>query len=274
MTDQKAVTATLFDQWDVISRLVADLGEAQWRLPTALPGWDVHAVVAHLVGTESMLLGEPSPAADIAAAHIRNPIAAFNEQWVAALRPLPGAELAARFRAVADRRRAALAAMTPAQWDAIAPNAPTGPDSYGGFMRTRVFDCWMHELDIRDAVGMPGDEGGPRGELAIAVLTGGLGYAVGKLGKAPAGATVTFELSGPLARTLHIAVTAGPNGKPRAAMVDAPTEPATVTLGLDSGLFVRLAGGRTAAAAHPGEVTVTGDPALATRLLDNLAFTI
>ena len=38
---------------------------------------------------------------------------------------------------------------------------PAGPDTYGRFMRVRIFDCWMHEQDIRRAVGRPGHVEGP-----------------------------------------------------------------------------------------------------------------
>ena len=41
-----------------------------------------------------------------------------------------------------------------AQWNELTAT-PAGPDSYGRFMRVRDFDCWMHQHDIRDAVGPP-----------------------------------------------------------------------------------------------------------------------
>ncbi len=39
-------------------------------------------------------------------------------------------------------------------WNAVTMT-PAGPDSFGRFMRIRIFDCWMHEQDIRDAVSRP-----------------------------------------------------------------------------------------------------------------------
>ena len=33
---------------------------------------------------------------------------------------------------------------------------PVGPGTYGLFMEIRVFDCWVHEQDVRRAVGRPG----------------------------------------------------------------------------------------------------------------------
>ena len=59
------VLSALFASWDDIDRLVAPISEDQWRTPSALPGWTVHSLVAHMVGTESMLLGKPNPDAGV-----------------------------------------------------------------------------------------------------------------------------------------------------------------------------------------------------------------
>jgi hypothetical protein len=126
----------------------------------------------------------------------------------------------------------------------------------------------MHELDIRDALGIPGDEGGARAELASAEIGGSLAYVVGKLGKAPDGSRITFDLTGPLARTLHVEV----HG--RAALVPELSGQATSTITLDSGLFARLTGGRVRAFDHLDEITLDGDAAVGRRIVDNLAFTI
>ena len=55
--DKDDVLEGLFASWDSIAALLAGLSEDEWRTATALPGWDVHDVVAHMAGTESMLLG-------------------------------------------------------------------------------------------------------------------------------------------------------------------------------------------------------------------------
>ena len=67
----------------------------------------------------------------------------------------------ADLREVIAERRAALAGMDQAAFDAES-FTPAGPDTYGRFMRIRVMDMWMHEQDIREAVGRPGHERGPR----------------------------------------------------------------------------------------------------------------
>lgn len=91
---------------------------------------------------------------------------------------------------------------------------------------------------------------------------------MGKRGKAPEGARITIELSGPLARTVHVEV----HG--RATEVPVLSEPATTTIAMDSGLFVRLAGGRVRAEDRIDEIILGGDTEVGRRIVDNLAFTI
>lgn len=268
------LTTALIEQWDVIGALLGSLTPEQWTRPTPLPGWSVRDVAAHLIGTESMLEGiEPPAAAEQApAAHVNNAIGAYNERWIHGLRGHTPAQLLTAYREVTARRSRALSAMTQDDFDAPAAT-PVGPDSYGRFMRTRLFDCWFHEHDLRDALALPGDEGGPRAEYALAELLAGLGFAVGKKGRAPQGSSVTFTLSGPLSggdgpREIHVAV-AG-----RAAVVDALPAAATATLGLDSRLFTRLCGGRVSPADHVDEIVFGGDEALGRQIALNLPFTI
>ncbi|MFZ2177749.1 MAG: maleylpyruvate isomerase family mycothiol-dependent enzyme, partial [Rhodococcus sp. (in: high G+C Gram-positive bacteria)] len=199
--------------------------------------------------------------------HVRNEIGAFNEQWVEGLRACSGAEILDRFRTIITRRRAELAEMTDEMFDAET-TTPVGPAPYLRFMRIRLFDCWMHELDIRDALGMPGEEGGARGATAFEEIMGSLPFIVGKRGRAPDGSRITLELTGPLARTLHIVVDG------RASVVDELPSAATSTITLDSRLFTRLAGGRAKAVDHRDEITLGGDVGVGKQIVDKLAFTI
>ena len=57
--DKDEILAGLFASWNAIDRLLAELPEISWHTPTPLPGWAVRDVVAHISGTESMLLGIP-----------------------------------------------------------------------------------------------------------------------------------------------------------------------------------------------------------------------
>lgn len=265
--DRKRVIDVLVGEWAALDRLLTGLTGEEWARPTCLPGWRVTDVVAHLIGTESMLAGEPVPAADVdvtALPHVRNDIAAFNEQWVMALREEEPAAMLARFRDVTSRRAAMLAGMSDAEFDAPS-RTPAGQATYGRFMQIRIYDCYMHEQDVRAAVGAPGNEDGPAADAAVDEAARALGYVVGKRAAAPDGSTVLIDLTGPVRRSLAVEVDG------RARLVDGRGGPATTELRLPSTLFLRLCGGRTAV--HD-QVEVAGDRELGRRILDNLAFTI
>ncbi len=75
----------LFASWRDIDDLLETLSAADWATATSLPGWTVRDIVAHLVGTESMLQGVPTPKTDIDVStleHVRNDIGVMNEHWV------------------------------------------------------------------------------------------------------------------------------------------------------------------------------------------------
>lgn len=264
---QRAVDA-LREVWARLDELLAGLSDEDWRRPTALPGWDVQAVVAHIIGTEAMLLGEPSPESPSERpAHVRNDIGAFNEAWVDALAAEPPAAALARFRDHVQRRLAALEATDDATWNTEG-FTPAGTDTYGRFMRIRTFDCWLHELDIRDAVGRPGAEEGLAATLALEEMASAMGFVVGKRAGAPAGSRVRFDLTGPAARHVDVEVA------DRAAVVEELSGPPTVTLTMPAGVFARLGGGRGEVAPLAAQVTIDGDRAVGERIVANLGYTI
>jgi uncharacterized protein (TIGR03083 family) len=265
---KERIVSLLRQEWLVIADLLARFRPEEWSRP-ALPGWDVHDVVAHMIGTERALAGgdlpqvpEPGEAGE----HVRNDVGRVNEAWIIALRDRSHADLLADFRAVTAERLAALEAMSPAEFEA--PSwTPAGNATYGRFMQIRVFDCWMHEQDIRAATGMPGHESGPVAEEALAEVIRAVGYIVGKRAGAPDGSSVRIRLTGPITRDLNVVV-AG-----RARLVDAIDGEPTASLQLPSSLFLRLAGGREPAEAALTRIELGGDE-LGRRVATNLAYTI
>jgi uncharacterized protein (TIGR03083 family) len=261
--------------WSDIDSLCSDLTEQQWAAPTDCPGWTVHDQVAHMIGTENMLLGvqPPTDVGDVGdAPHIRNDIGKFNEQWVAAYRSRSGADTLADFRAVTALRTKALAAMTSEEWDEEG-FTPEGPGPYRQFMAIRVFDCWYHDQDIREALGRPGFLDGPAADLTVERIVGrALPYVVGKKAGAPPSSSIVIEVAGD--PTVVAAVGVPPEGR-AALLADAPANP-TATLTFDRRTFTRLAGGRWTGdrARATGVLSVAGDRVLGDRVVDNFAFTI
>ena len=182
--------------------------------------------LVHVIGIEATLLGRPTPEVMLPddLPHVRNDLGRSNEQWIEAYRGRSTADVLADLRR--DRRPAGgHRGHGPGRLRRRVVHA-AGPDSYGRFMRIRVMDMWMHEQDIREAVGRPGHEEGLAPQAALDELTAALGFVVGKRAGAPAGSRVRFELTGPMARRIDVAVAE------RARVVDALDGEPTVTLTL------------------------------------------
>ena len=262
----------LREEWASIADLLAGLSDDEWAMATPLPGWDVQDNVAHMIGTEMMMSGEPAPDVEIdreVATHVRNDIGAFNEAWIESLRGTDPADVRAQFVELSARRLAALDAMTQDEWDEVS-FTPAGKDTYGRFVQIRVMDCWMHEQDIRDAVGCPGNETGLPVEVMLDEVTTALGFVVGKKAGVQQGESVTFALTeeGSVVREIHVAVDG------RAAVVDSLQGPATTTLTMPVGVMTRRCAGRVAPDELRDQITIEGDADIAERVLANQTYTI
>lgn len=264
---QEPVIDALRTQWEAIADIARTLSDEQWSTPSGLPGWQVGDVVAHVLGTESMLAGRvPESSIDASAVeHVKNPIGELNERWIDHYRQRSRDELMADFAAVTAEREKAMWGMTEGQWDAETAT-PVGPESYGRFMRIRIFDCWVHEVDIRDALrlGVP-DRAAPA-EWALQEISATLPFVVGKRAGAPAGSTVEFTLTGVAPMTVYVAT------EERAAVVPAIDGTPTTHLTLDGVDLARLVGGRPSA--DTSRVTIEGDAELGAAITSNLHYTI
>jgi uncharacterized protein (TIGR03083 family) len=272
--DKSDVLSGLFAVWDAIDALLDGLPEAQWQAATPLPAWCVQAVVSHIIGTESFLAGIAPPEVDIDVSgldHVRNDVGALNERWVRHLSGESGNSVLERFRAVTNNRRTALTSLPDDDWNALT-RTPVGPESYGRFMRVRVFDCWMHEQDIRVALQRPSSDDeldGPASQLSLDEIAATMGYVVGKLAKAPDGSRIEFDLTGPLARSIRVSV------DDRAQVVaDFDGLEPTATIGLDALQFTRLAGGRPLCPERTQDVELGGDKDVAAQIVEHLNFVI
>ena len=264
--------AALGEVWASLDELLGGLTDDQWRLASPLPGWSVQDNVSHIVGTEAMLAGEPGPDVNIdrdVNDHVRNDIGAFNEQWVESLRAVAPHEVLSKFRELTAARLDALEQMSVDEWNAES-FTPAGKDTFGRFMQIRVFDCWLHEQDIRDAVGRPGHETGLAVEVVLDEMATALGFVVGKKASAAAGQSVTFALTdgGAVVREVHVEV-----GE-RAAVVPALSGPATVTLTMPIGVMTRRCAGRVGPDDLLDQVVIEGDLSLGSSILANQSYTI
>lgn len=270
-TDQQRLSALVAVWWEAVdsfTRVLEHVGDDEWSTPTDLPGWDVHAVAAHTAHLEALLAGRPHDDVEIGdAPHARGMMGQFTEQGVVVRRAESGDALISEIREATTARHTQLLADPPAD-----PSAPA-PCVFGAIgwttgllLRNRPLDVWMHEQDVRRALGRPGNLDSAAAIHSADYLLESLPFVVAKRAGAPVGSVVRLEVAG------HAPVTAvvGDDGRGRPATPDEAGDP-TVTLATDRETFVVLAGGRRAAG--PDDVRLTGDASLGGRVLAAMGVT-
>jgi uncharacterized protein (TIGR03083 family) len=263
-----ALVDALDEVWSSIDAFAAELTESEWKTPTECPGWSVQDNVAHIIGIESVLLGREAPSGgNVDAPHVKNDIGRSNEIWVDAYRNRSGATVLAEFRAVTHERLAAL--RDPALDFGADAWTPVGPGTVRDLLPFRVFDSWIHEQDMRRAVGRPGGWDGPAAVLALDRIAAVMPMIVGKRAQAPDGTTVVFDVTGPAGRVLVIGVEGG-----RAKVQERTDGEPTVRLRLDGETWVRLSSGRGTVDAilASGTVSFTGDTHLGDTIVRQMNF--
>lgn len=252
---------------DDFTALLEQVPEAEWSTPTDLPGWDVHAVAAHVAHLESLLAGAAHDEVEIGEPpHVTGPMGTFTEQGVVARRDRSPDELINEVRSAATTRHTALLSDPPAD-----PGS-TAPGLFGllgwtteTLLRNRPLDVWMHEQDVRRAVGRPGNLDGPAGIHSADYLAESLGFVLVKRAQAPAGSSVVLEIE----HHAPHAFTVNQDGRGE-RLTEPPAEP-TTRIAMDRATFIELAGGRRPA--DESAIRIDGDRDLGRRVVDGLAVT-
>jgi len=247
--------------------LAREIPREQWDLPTDLEGWTVKDIVAHTAHLEAVLAGAPEETVEVdEAPHLKGLMNYYTEQGVLARRDRDMQSLVDELEQAVATRHAALLADPPT--DGSAEPAKT-PGDIGWDTRTllgnRPVDVWMHEQDIRRAIGRPGGYDAPVAAHVLKTFGRALPMVVGKRVAPPTGTTVTVEV--PDAR-LAWTVRVGEDGR-CVPVDDAASSAATVRLSPED--FVMLAGGRRT----PDETQpkIEGDEDLGHQLLRSMAVT-
>jgi uncharacterized protein (TIGR03083 family) len=148
--------AALDEIFTETEELVRSLSESDAARPTDCPGWTVQDQLSHMVGLEvAMWRGVEPEIAIPDLAHVTNDMGRYMETHVEARRGRP-------FRAVIEE----LSEMREPRIEDLRQLAASGDDPMmAGPMGTeqplsarlpvRVFDLWIHEQDIRRALGRP-----------------------------------------------------------------------------------------------------------------------
>src|SRR3954468_2841147 len=227
---------TLVDVWrsasaDLVS-LARDLDAAAWALPTDLPGWSVHDVLAHCAALEAELAGdEPLEAkVDADAPHIRNARGVYTEQGVVARRSHSGDQLVTEFEDAVGRRAALLATEPLDDPSAKPPITPGDIDwDWATLVRNRTIDLWVHDQDIRRAVGKPGDQDTAAAALVQDVYGQALPYILAKRAGTEPGTSLVVDVTGPVAAVYGVVVGADGRGAPADPVDLHPTVRLTMT---------------------------------------------
>ena len=270
MTDAELLAGYVEVWWQAIddfTTLLEQIPEEQWDLPTDLPGWDVRAVAAHVAHLEKVLATGVEEQAEIGEpAHVTGAMGRYTEIGPANRRGASADELIREIRESATARHTALLADPPT--DAAArPERVFGgvPWDWRTLLRNRPLDVWMHEQDVRRAVGLPGGLDSPAARHTTDYLLESVGFVLAKRVGAPAGTTLVAEVDG--SEPIAFAVNDAGRGE---RLTEIPVDP-TVRLRTDRETFLLLAGGRRAAG--PDALRLEGDAALGERVVEAMATT-
>ena len=270
--DTSTALTSLVQAWstsaEAVLELVRHLDDDELAAATDLPGWSVRDIVAHLAHLESELAGGDRVLAGddaIPADALGDPFRAYTEKGVAARRDRPWSELLVELEEAVARLRATLAADPPPDPPASFPRPGT---SWEPLLRDRTFDYWMHEQDIRRAVGRPGGWDSLGAEVTVRQFRAALPFVVGKKVRPPAGTAIAWTVTRP-GGVDDVTITMGEDGRARPVEQSAADADVRVSMSVED--FVLACGGRR----PPDELdaTVDGDAALGQAVLAAMSVT-
>ncbi|MER8057522.1 MULTISPECIES: maleylpyruvate isomerase family mycothiol-dependent enzyme [unclassified Streptomyces] len=262
------------DAWthsvDAISEMVQPLAESEWNRRTPCPGWSVRDVVSHVIGLDCELLGDPRPIHSLPRDlfHVANEHQRYMEMQVDVRRHHTAPEMTAELEYTVIRRNRQM--RNENREPGATVRGPMGREiTLEHAYRTRAFDVWVHEQDLRTALGRPGNLDSPGAHVTRDFLLDALPKIVAKDADAPRSSAVVFDVHGPVEflRTIRVDI------QGRGTLETAPALGPVASLILDWETYVRLACGRVTPEAVADRVKTEGDQELAEAILRNFAVT-
>jgi uncharacterized protein (TIGR03083 family) len=272
----------LVDAFERSAQAVIDLGQScspvDFELQTECPGWTVKDQISHIVGIESWLDGAAPPTVDLPdLPHLKNEVAHFVELFVQERRDLEGADVVGELEDVLVSRMSALrdSALT----EASVLRGVFGPTNAVEALTMRVIDIWVHQQDIRAAIGRPGNLDCPSAAAFVNAIFTALPRIVARDAAVPVGHAVLLDITGPVMGRAGVRVVEGEDGRPKGEPLftgdrhegsgDKPEKPGgTTSITLSTDALTRRAAGRRSV----DEIifTVHGDEDVARRVLEHL----
>lgn len=272
--------AGLVDAYEQTSRAVVDLGltcsPADFDLQTECPGWTVKDQISHIVGIEAWLDGAEPPELDLPKLpHVKNAMGAFVEPFVEERRTRGGTEVVRELEEVLGRRLAQL--RDPALTEETVVRGVLGPAPAPEALRLRVSDIWVHEQDIRTAIGRPGNLDSAAAAVFVSAVVAAFPRVVARDAAVPVGYAVILDVTGPVVARCGARVLRGPDHKPwgeplftggshDADAASAPVETTSIILSTDA--LTRRAAGRRSV--EDLTYSVHGDDEVARTVLEHL----
>ena len=265
----------LFAAWQSASAdfidLVTPLSQEEWDAPTALPGWSVGDVVAHVGWIEGMLIGEIDPPHEPDWPSLPHAVTDFGKITEVPVDLRRSWTRQAVLVELADRIARRTAELESGPRDAtIEVMGPLGRAPLGRVLRMRTLDTWVHEQDIRDALDRPGHLDSLGAQATASQLLPGLGKVWAKLAGAQPGQVLDVRITGPGIDGGAI-VTVGDDGRARVVeehLLD-QAGATTVTLSMPWPAYLALSCGRGDPQPWREQVVISGDADLAARTLDH-----
>jgi uncharacterized protein (TIGR03083 family) len=157
------VAPVLGEERRALLRLIAELDDAQWRSPTPCPRWSVHELTLHLVHNDLRRLSgdrDGHTGTRIDASSLDDLVVALdrlNERWVetmvATLSPRLTRELVGWLAGPTEEH---LLGLDPAGLDSNVAWAGPGPHPNWLDVAREYTERWVHQQQLREAVGSPG----------------------------------------------------------------------------------------------------------------------
>ncbi|WP_030344234.1 maleylpyruvate isomerase family mycothiol-dependent enzyme [Streptomyces sp. NRRL S-1022] len=262
------------DAWthsiEAISEMVQSLVEGEWNRRTPCPGWSVRDIVSHVIGVDCEMLGDPRPihALPRDLFHVTTEHQRYTEMQVDVRRHHTAPEMTAELEYTVIRRNRQL--RNESRDPGTLVRGPLGTEvTLEHSYRARAFDVWVHEQDLRAALGRPGNLDSPGAYVTRDVLLEALPKVVAHDANAPRSSAIVFDVHGPVEflRTVRVDI------QGRGTVETAPALGPAAALTLDWETYVRLACGRVGPEAVADRVKTEGDQELAAAILRHFAVT-
>lgn len=274
----------LLDAFDQTVQAVIDLGwscrDDDFATTTARPGWTIKEHISHVVATErtfAALRRREAPVPEDAGhdeEQLRDEFVRAVEADVLARNRWSGREVVTELADFHPERMRQLREYD-ADVETVIGGVMGADTTFGQALRARISDVWVHEQDIRGALGRPGDLDSPAAAVFTAAVLNALPRIAAVGARIDPGQAVVFDVTGPVQAREGVRVRIDEHGNPWGALLfsgkdrpegDEQLEVTTIQLTTDA-LTRRAAGRRSTSEIR---FTVNGDEELAQRLLDAL----